>query len=494
MAKLKIVSVSSEVHPFSKSGGLGDVARSLPKAIKRKGNEVIVITPLYSKVTDKKKNQLKLIYKNVKLRVGKDTFMKVNFWKGYLMKDLPVYFIENEKYFSRRKTLYGSSHENARFYLFNTAVLKLLSKLKYKADIIHCHDWQTGLIPQLLNRDFKKSATLKNTATVFTIHNLVFQLGHNWWQIPPRFKDYGRRELPGIDDPDIEHINFAKRAILHADAINAVSETYRDEIMTKHFGQDLHLVLKNRKDRVFGIVNGIDYGEYNPSTDPGLFKNYSHKSPYLKIKNKPYLQGLFDLPQINSVPVIGMVSRIAEQKGFDLLFDTLAGIMKMDVQLVIMGGGDKKYINKIKSYVKKYPKKLSWLPFKQKIETSIYAGADLVLMPSRFEPCGLPQMISMRYGSVPIVRHIGGLIDTVRNFDPIMKKGNGFVFQKYDSRELLIAVARAVEVYKFNKTWKKLVEKVMLTGYSWELPAEKYLDLYKLAIKFSKQNGKNNKK
>lgn len=495
MAKLKIASISSEVHPFSITGGLANVARSLPKALKRLGHDVIAITPLYAQVIDKKQNDLKLLYKDVKIKVGKDKYIKVNYWRGYLMKDLPVYFIENEKYFSRRKTLYGSSHENARFYLFDVAALKLLIKLKFNANIIHCHDWHTGLIPYLLKRDFKHSSTLKNAATVFTIHNLAFQLGHNWWEIPSKNKDYGRKELPEIDDSYIENINFAKRAILHADAINAVSETYAQEIMKKEFGQDLHLILNNRQERVFGIVNGIDYSEYNPATDPGLFKNYSFKSPHLKNKNKLFLQNLFNLPEDEKIPVIGMVTRIAEQKGFDLLFDTLDAIMKLNVQLVIMGGGDKNYIRKIETYIKNYPKKIAaYLKFTTKHATKVYAGSDMFLMPSRFEPCGITQLEAMRYGSIPIVRHIGGLIDTVRDYDPETKKGSGFVFQKYDSKELLIAVTQAVENYKYKDDWKILVTKVMESSYSWELPAEKYVELFKMAIKFKKNGKIKNKK
>lgn len=494
MQKIKIVSVSSEIHPFSKTGGLGEVARSLPKALKRLGHDVIVITPLYAQIIDKSEHNLELAYKNVKIKIGKEKNITVNFWKGYLMKGLPVYFMENEKFFSKRKTLYGSEHENARFYLFDVAALKLLSLLKFKADVIHCHDWHTGLIPGLLRKDFKNSETLKNAASIYTIHNLAFQLGHNWWEIPVEKKDFGKKELPSYDDPELENINFAKRAILSADAINTVSEQYREEIMTKNYGQDLHRIVKNRKERVFGIVNGIDYNEYNPANDPGLAKNYSYKSPNLKLKNKLFLQEMFKLPLNKEIPIVGMVTRITEQKGFGLLFDAMDAIMKLDIQLIIIGGGDKSYINRAKTLIKKYPSKINAiLEFNTKDTTKLYSGADMFLIPSRFEPCGITQMEAMRYGAIPIVRHIGGLVDTVTDYNPKTKQGNGFVFNKYDSRDLIIAVTRAVENFKYTNEWTALVKKAMKQSYSWELPALKYVELYKKAIKLKSENHVNNK-
>src|SRR3989339_2134871 len=294
--KLKIVSIASEVAPFSKTGGLADVARSLPKALKRLGHDVIVITPMYGKIIDKKKNDLKLIFSDVKVYLNSTETVQVNFWKGYLMEGLPIYFIENKKYFSQRKSIYGSTHENARFLIFDVSALKLISLLKYEADIVHCHDWQTGLIPFYLKTKFRYSKTLSKAKTIFTIHNLIFQLGKNWWEVPLKNKDYGHKRLPHFSNPDLENINFAKRAILSADVISAVSEKYRDELMTRQFGQDLHQILRNRKDRLFGIVNGIDYKSFNPNNDPGLFRNYNCKKIHRKKLNKEYVKKKFFLP------------------------------------------------------------------------------------------------------------------------------------------------------------------------------------------------------
>jgi len=262
--------------------------------------------------------------------------------------------------------------------------------------------------------------------------------------------------------------------------------------MTKKYGQDLHRILRNRKDRLFGIVNGIDYKEFSPKNDPNIYKNYDHRTIHRKKLNKAYLQKMFNLPQDEQVPLMGMVTRIAEQKGFDLLFGALDAVMSMDAQLVIMGGGDKNYEKTIKHFIKKYPKKIgAHLRFNTKDATKVYAGSNMFLMPSRVEPCGVTQLIAMRYGAIPIVRHIGGLIDTITDFNPITNTGNGFVFNKYNSQELLIAVTRAIETYKHKYIWRDLVVRAMKASNSWEIPAKKYIDLYHQALKL---NGNGNKK
>ncbi len=493
MKKLKIVSISSELAPFSKSGGLGDVARSLPRALKRLNNQIICITPLYGKVIDKKKHNLKLVYEDVELRINSKDKIKVNYWKGYLMKDLPVYFVENKKYFSKRKALYGSSHENARFMVFDVAALKLISLLKFEANIIHCHDWQTGLIPFYLKTGFRYSKTLKKAKTIFTIHNLVFQFGKNWWEVPPEKNDYGRKRLPHLDSPGIEYINFAKRAILSADIISTVSERYREEVMTKKFGQDLHMVLRNREDRLFGIVNGIDYKAFNPMNDPGLFKNYNYQKIHRKKLNKKYLQKELGLSVNMDIPIICATSRVAYQKGFELISNILDQLARLDLQIIIMGDGDKGYIDKLKKYQRKFPNSIIWLPFSenQKIETLVYAGSDFFLLPSHHEPCGINQLIAMRYGCIPIVRKVGGLNDTVENFDPTysLKKGTGFTFVRFNEFSLYASIIRALETFKYKVVFRNLKIRAMQESNSWDIPAKKYVKLYRIAMKV---NGKKN--
>ncbi len=482
---LKIVSVSSEVAPFSKTGGLGDVARSLPKALKRLGQDIIVVTPLYEKIIDKNEYDLKLIFKDVYLKINQKESVKINFWKGYMMKGLPIYFVENAKYFSRRKSLYGSEHENARFLVFNLAALKLISLLKFEADIVHCHDWQTGLIPYFLKNNFRDSQTLRKTKSIFTIHNLVFQLGHNWWEIPPSKKDYGKKSLPLISDPGIEYVNFAKRGILYADAVNTVSEQYREEILTKNFGQDLQRILKNREKKVFGIINGIDYNDYNPRKDKALFKNYDYKKTRRKRANKERLQSLLKLKTDGDIPVLAMTSRVTFQKGFELITKILEPLLNQNLEIIVMGDGDKKYINEVKKIGKKYPEKIVWVPFSENenMETLIYAGADIFLLPSHHEPCGINQLIAMRYGCIPVVRSVGGLFNTVENYDPQNNKGTGFNFNGFDIFSLYASVVRALEMYKHKKIWRDLMIRAMKEANGWEIPAKKYLTLFKKTIK-----------
>lgn len=481
--KLKIVHIASEVAPFSKTGGLGDVARSLPKALRRLGHDVSIITPLYGRLIDKKERSLKLIFQDVNLRLNSRESIKVNYWQGYLMEDLPIYFVECKQFFSKRKKVYGSARENARFLIFNVASLKLLSLLKKQVDVIHCHDWQTGLIPYYLKTDFRYSKTLKKAKTVFTIHNLIFQFGHNWWEIPAENKDYGRSRLPHLDDPRIENINFAKRAILSADIINTVSEQYRKEIMTKKFGQDLNRILKNRSGKLYGIINGIDYNTYNPEKDEKLHLVYGADSLGNKEENKKFLQKKIGLPTNSQIPMLCTTSRVTFQKGFNLILKVIDPFLKMNLQLVFMGDGSKEYIKPIKKLQRKFPDKIIWLPFEQDLETLLYAASDLFLLPSNHEPCGINQLIAMRYGCIPVVREIGGLHDTVENFNPADRKGNGFTFKTEDANMFYAAVVRALENYKHKRIWRALVKRAMKQSNSWEIPAKKYIELYYKVLK-----------
>ncbi len=485
--KLKIVFVASEVAPFSKSGGLADVMRSLPKAIKRVGHEVSIITPLYGQVTSKKKYKLKEIFHNEKIYLNSKEAIRINFWQGEVMGSFPIYFVECKKYFSKKKALYMSGHENARFLVFNVATLKLLSLLKYQADIINCHDWQTGLIPYYLKTDFRYSKTLKKTKTLFTIHNLIFQMGLDWWTIPPKERDNGRRRIPHLADAYIEKINFAKRAILSADAISTVSEQYREEIMTRHYGQDLHIILKNRKKRLFGIVNGIDYADFNPNHDPGMYCNYNIDTFQKKKLNKAYLQKKFGLKLDPKIPLLCGTSRVTYQKGFELLLHIMDHLMGLNLQIIIMGGGDETYIKEYKRIARKYPKKFVILPTheqNQKYETLAFAGSDYFLLPSHMEPCGINQMKAMRYGCVPIVRKVGGLHDTVSNYNPSTGKGTGFVFKHFNKFSLYGGIVRALETYKNIELYNKLAHKVMQKSNSWEIPASKYVSLYRSIMRF----------
>ncbi len=484
---MRIITISSEIAPFSKSGGLADVTRSLSKALKRLGNTVIAITPLYGKIIDKEKHNLELVYKNIKVKLDVEKTVEVNVWKGCLADELPVYFIENKKYFSRRKEIYCSAHENVRFLLFNLAALELIKKINFCPDIIHCHDWQAGLIPYFLKNDcrFKKMSISCRPKTVFTIHNIIFQLGRNWWEIPLDKKDYGKKKLPLVSDPNIEYINFTKRAIMSADIINTVSEQYKEEIMTRNIGQDLHRILRNRNNKLFGIVNGIDYNSYNPATDPGLFIRYTHRKIHRKKTNKKYLQKKFGLPVNDKIPIICTTSRVTFQKGFELILNILEHLIPVGFQFIVIGSGDKRYIQKLKKIAKKYPDKLVVIPSheeNQKYETLVYAGSDFFLLPSHHEPCGINQLIAMRYGCVPIVRQTGGLHNTVENFNPTENRGTGFTFHRFNEFSLYGAIIRALEVYKQKYIFRSIVIRAMQQSSSWAIPARKYVELYKRIV------------
>jgi len=490
--KLKIFHIASEVEPFSKTGGLASITSSLPRMQKELGHDVAVITPFYEGLINLKDHPVEEIFSE-ELLIN-DIKYPVSYLKGYLSHDLPIYFIADKKFFKPREKIYGSRSENSRFFFFDIAALSLIKKLEQSPDIIHCHDWHTGLIPYFLKGRYKSDPFWENTATLFTIHNLVYQLGHDWWLIPDDKRDDGRSALPHLHETErVETINFAKRAIMTADAINAVSETYKDEIMTKNFGEELHRILKNREERIFGIVNGIDYDDYNPVTDPGLTSNYNYESYKKKAINKEWLQKHFKLKVDPQIPIICMTSRIVEQKGFHLLIEVLPVILKLDLQFIIMGdGSDKTILSALEKIQKKFPRKFVLQnPFLHKYETSLYAGSDIFLLPSRFEPCGINQMIALRYGCIPVVHHIGGLADTIVNFSVRKKTGNGFTFKEYGALDLIIALTRAIENYKHPETWKELVISGLKEANSWKIPAKKYIDLYRVTFKLKKKNGHN---
>ena len=483
---LKILFVTTDLSPFSKAGGLGDVSRSLPKALSKIGHDVRIIMPRHG-VIDEKNHNIKLVKDDLKVKIAENNNINFRIKKGNLTKELPVCFIDKFKYFGGRNKIYGYKDENQRFMFFNFAVFEAIRNMDgWVPDIIHCNDWHNGLIPYLLKTKFRKEELFKKTKTLFTIHNLTFQFGKNWWEIDKKEQDDGVSELPDFKDKHkIDRVNFTKRGILSADIINTVSEKYAEEVIQKKFGQDLYDILgtRHQEKSFFGIINGIDYKEYNPETDPGLWKNYDYNYLEKKVINKMKLQKNFGLEVDDDIPLIAMATRITEQKGFDLILEIVDSLLRLNMQLILIGSADPYYKKIFKKLSKKNPKKVAaHLKFETKMITRVYAGSDMFLMPSRFEPCGLGQMISLRYGSIPIVRETGGLSDTIINYNPRTEKGNGFVFKTYDPKDLLVAIVRALETYKYKDRWRNLAKKGMQESFSWEVPAKKYVILYKKAI------------
>lgn len=480
-SKLNITSIASEVAPYSKTGGLADVAKALPKALANIGHNVSIITPYYSFIKQQSFAIEKVDVK-VSVTVGKNKFF-ISYYAYDFRKNLRIYFVANDKLFTRRSKVYGYPDDNLRFCTFSIAALKLIELKKLKPHIVHCHDWQAGLIPNIMRFSESKYPSVQKAASIFTIHNLTFQSGGDWWKLKKHYSDDGKGD-PLKRIGKLKYLNFSKRGILHADAINTVSERYAEEITTPEFGQGLEKILSDRKEYLYGIINGIDYAVHNPSFDKKITYKYDWNTLRSKKKNKLVLQKKLGLDPNPDVPVIGVVNRLTEQKGFKLIMETIETLMRMNLQIAIVGSGFKEYIIFFKKIARRYPKKLAiYTPFTEEMESKVYAGSDMFLMPSRFEPCGISQLKSLRYGSIPIVHETGGLSDTITNYNPKTRKGNGFVFRQYTRDSFLIALTRALENYKYTQAWEYLTWKGMQQSYSWELPAKKYVQLYNRAIK-----------
>jgi starch synthase len=459
---MKIAICASEVVPFAKTGGLADVAGALPLELELLNQEVIIIMPRYKAISENK------------FRIQR---LKPDVSYSVIGKNLKVYFIEKGTYFNR-DGLYtdkkGDYPDNLdRFSYYSKRALDLLKEINFTADIIHCHDWQASLIPIYLKTLYKDKPFYKNTKTILTIHNIGYQGIFAKEEFPKLGLDWSLFNIEGLEF--YGKINILKGGIEFCDLINTVSPTYAQEIQTKEFGFGLEGVLNKRRESVFGVLNGLDYSIWNPETDKFIMENYSLKNIEDKYKNKEELQRICRLPVKKDVPVFGIVSRLAEQKGFDILTEAIAKICKMNLELVILGTGDLKYHVILEKIVKKYSQVISLhLKFDDPLAHKIYAGSDIFLMPSKYEPCGLGQMISMSYGTIPLVFKTGGLADTVR-------EDNGFVFDKYTKEDLTQTIKQAIKAFQDKKGWLTLIQKAMQNNFSWRESAKKYLALYEKA-------------
>ncbi len=457
---MKVLFCASEVVPFAKTGGLADVAGSLPPYLKKLQIDLRIAMPKYSCI-------------------------KVKGQKSRLGRNIPVYFIKNDQYFNR-PYLYGTEKGDYpdnldRFSFFCRSVLELLKKENFKPDIIHCHDWQTALIPVYLKTIYKDDPFYNSIKTVFTIHNMAYQGVFPKEEYPKIGIGWEYFNIEGLEFYD--KVNLMKGALLFSDFITTVSPTYSKEIQTPEFGCKLEGVLSKRKDSLAGILNGIDYDEWNPKTDKELFRKYSVALAADKVYNKVGLQKECGLPVKPDVPLLGVVGRLAHQKGFDILAEKIDQIVSMDLQFVLLGTGDEVYHRIMQDIAKKHPKNTSInIKFDNVLAKKIYAGSDMFLMPSRYEPCGLGQLISLRYGTIPIVRSTGGLADTITEFNPQTKDGNGFIFEEYSAEELFSTIKRALDIYKDRKLWLSLVKSAMGHDFSWGNSAKEYVKLYKKLI------------
>lgn len=483
---IDVIIVSPEAVPFAKTGGLADVAGALPIALKKLGCRASLFIPFYRQVAERGGLRLDATGIEVAVPLGRRLI------KAHVLRSsssgVPVYFIKRDELYDRCY-LYGTPEGDyfdnlERFAFFSRAVLETIKALGLKPDVIHCNDWQTGLIPAYLHDAYKDDHYFLQTASVFTIHNIAYQgifgsdlfeytgLGYQLYN-PEGVEYWGK-------------INLLKAGIVYSDVINTVSEAYSREIQTPEYGNGLEGLLKKRKNDLYGVVNGVDYDEWNPKTDKYLVANYSPDRVKKKAECKRKILAEFKLKLKPEAPLIGIISRLAAQKGFDILAEAMDELMKLNAGFVILGSGDRKYQLLIEEFAIRYPKKVGVkIGYDNGLAHAIEAGCDFFLMPSKYEPCGLNQIYSLKYGTIPIVRATGGLDDTVRDYKG--SAGTGFKFKEYSADALVEKVKEALAVYDDKRAWEALQKRAMFEDFSWEHSAQKYIELYNAAALKRKQ-------
>jgi len=481
---MKVLFLASEVAPFAKTGGLADVAGALPLALHQQGQEVAVFLPKYRMVSE---NGFSCESTGVKLAipVGEQAIPCAIEKTAFPGTDVPVYLVVCDPYFDR-EGLYQKNGRDypdnlERFTLFNRAILETVKRIGFKPDVIHANDWQTALVPTYLKTLLADDPFFQGVPTLYTVHNLAYQGSFPKEQLP--LMGLGP-EVFSIDGLEFYgSVNLMKGGLVFADRLSTVSRRYSEEIQTEEFGCGMEGVLKARRHVLTGILNGVDYTTWNPETDSLIAKTYSAGDRSGKAVCKQALQARYGLPQRADVPLLGVISRLADQKGFDLLAEIFDSLMAMEVQFVLLGTGDPKYHKLFEQMAKRYPDRCGIaLSFDNALAHQIEAGADLFLMPSRYEPCGLNQMYSLKYGTIPVVRATGGLADTVEDFDPRTGKGNGFVFLEPEPKAFLDAIRRALRTYARKEVWDALVVRAMESDFSWDRSARQYLALYRQMI------------
>ena len=487
---MKVLIACSESVPFVKVGGLGDVAGALYKYLNKKGVNTSLVLPYYKKVKEyvaqNKLKAEKVVSFNLSIKKNQEECIiyRLDFQNGR------VYFIENEYFFNREgiytkeSTGIGYSDNGLRYAFFSKAVLEMIKHLDLKIDIIHANDAHTALIPAFLKTKYKTDDKLKKIKTLYSIHNIGYQFIEDF-DILSNFGFENDIFYPGSPFEFWGKVNFMKLGIVFSDIINTVSETYAYEIQEhNHYGYGLEGVLKERSNALFGIVNGIDYDEWHPKKDLLIKYNFDEEDLSNKLKMKQYLQDKLNLPFDKKAPLIGFVGRLTDQKGLDIMLPILDELLKEDLRIIILGTGEERYHLQLKVYEAKYKEKLRvLLKYDNLLAHEIIAASDMFLMPSKFEPCGLTQLYSLKYATIPIVRKTGGLADTVDDFDILNKNGDGFIFENYNPNELYRAMIRALLVYGENQLWQTIMLQAMEKNFSWENTIEKYKEIYEKLLK-----------
>jgi len=481
---MRILLVSSEIAPFAKTGGLADVAGALPKELKALGCDIRVVLPLY-KMAKESGMEMKKIISKLKTLLGREEVAGDIYLSTY-GNGVPAYLIQKDEFY-HRDYLYGTPTGDypdnmERFTFLCRMALTLCKELGFKPDIFHCHDWQSGLIPAYLRTLYKEDPFFSGIATVYTIHNIAYQ----------GIFDREKFSLTGLPEEVLNprgmelwgKMNFMKAGIVYSKMVTTVSKKYSQEIQTPEYGCGLEKVLSQRKDDLFGIINGVDYEEWDPGKDRFIIANYNIDDLSGKKECKKDLLKEFKMSEdLIDCPLLGSVSRLTSQKGFDLLAEIMDDLMGMDVGFVLLGTGEQRYHQLFRDIARKYPGKVGiCISYDNVLAHKIEAGSDMFLMPSRYEPCGLNQIYSLKYGTIPIVRATGGLDDTIQNFNPFTGRGNGFKFRNYSSQEFMAEIKRAVELFHDKKAWDRLMRNAMQEDFSWNRSVADYLKIYHRAL------------
>ncbi len=487
--KMKILFAGSEAAPFAKAGGLGDVMYSLPLTLREAGHDARVFIPRYGTI-DPQKYRLKMEVKGLRVptdQPGNYHYLVCNVKKYSGGKSVPAYFLENMEYYEKRANVYGYMDDHIRWALFCRGVAEFLRKSKWKPDIIVSSDWQTGLLPNYLKTKYTNE--LGDIPVVFMIHNFSYQGMCDFRFMKESEKDSGQEEIPDFFNSRLAKLNWMKRGIIYSDGITTVSPTYAKEILTKENGYGLHELLQEKQGKFWGVLNGINYNNYDPTISDKIPAKYSVASVEKKKENKSHLQKRFGLPEDKSKFIAGMVSRLSAQKGFDLIEQIIDPFLKnLSAQIIFLGDGDSAYKEMIEKKRREYPDKLGYIfEFDTELPHLVFAGSDATLLPSKFEPCGIVQMQAMKYGSVPIARATGGLDDTINNFFSDKKSGDGFLFYDYEPMSFYTTLVKAQTIYSSNPSvWKKITKRAMKKDFSWENSARQYLKIFREIIKNKK--------
>lgn len=484
---LKILFVAAEAAPYAMVGGLGQVLHALPRAMRKRGHDVRVMMPKYGKISMRRYPMQRVTEGLQLMPSGRDPHgLTVSNVLTRREKDGSItYFLENMEYYEKRANVYSYADDPVRWMLLSRGTLEFIRRSDWVPDVIVANDWETGFIPNLLATEYADDVVLKNIATVFLIHNMRNQGMFDVHFVQDKDVDLGTTPVPAILDSSVLKLNGMRRGILYADMICAVSPTYAKEILLPELGEKLDKILRKRKARLTGILNGIDMDKYNPATDKLIKHRFSLARPAGRIENKKALQRMFKLPQRSDSFVVGFVGRLDEQKGINLFVQIAdAALANLNMQLVLVGTGEKDFRMFFKKLQERYPEQVGvHLYFDDKLPRHIFAGADAILMPSRFEPMGLVQIEALRYGTIPIARQTGGLADTVTDFDPATGSGTGFVFKPYEPMALLIALIRASEAFRDHKEWATIVHHAMSMDFSWNQSAEQHETLCYKALR-----------